>query len=224
MSYPGASVFWIEPTTPGTIEHRLRRYAHSTGTGFTCADGYHQAAVYIGDRLAVWRVDPESGRRSLDFVPTTPHDDPRWPTHCHTCDYVFTDDDAYQDFQDLVYVNPVTHDEYVLHRVADSDGLRPAAPPGAMWNAWWMTYNLGDDGICLVVRLPNGRDWLVDSRASNCTMPDDTVHKCWVREGDPRNPSTLSVGKTGVTCAAGAGSIQADDYHGFLTNGQLTPG
>lgn len=105
-------------------------------------------------------------------------------------------------------------------------------PPGAMWDAHWMVkgdgyaadggYVLGglheQDGRFLVVRLPNGRDWCIDSRASNCTLPQDNVHRCWVRHGEPPN---LTVDKNGVTCAAGAGSIQAGDYHGFLRGGRL---
>lgn len=58
--------------------------------------------------------------------------------------------------------------------------------------------------------------------ASNCTMPDDKNHKCWVRHGRPED-GTLHVDKNGHTCAAGAGSIVAGNYHGFLHNGHLTP-
>lgn len=31
----------------------------------------------------------------------------------------------------------------------------------------------------------------------------------------------ITVDKNGTTCAAGAGSISAGPYHGFLRNGQL---
>lgn len=67
--------------------------------------------------------------------------------------------------------------------------------------------------------LPNGHWWDIDGRASNCTMPEDKVHHCWVRHGEP---PTITVDKNGVTCQAGAGSIQSDDYHGFLQNGHFT--
>lgn len=101
-----------------------------------------------------------------------------------------------------------------------------SAPPGAMWDATWMHdckggYFLGgpnSDGRFLVVRLPNGHDWCIDSRASNCTTPNDKTHRCWVRHGEPPN---ITVDKNGKTCAAGAGSIQSGDYHGFLRNGEL---
>ena len=74
----------------------------------------------------------------------------------------------------------------------------------------------------LKVILPNGHEWDVDGRASNCTKPDDRLHRCWVRHGDPLNPSTLHVDKAGNTCNAGAGSILSGDYHGFLHHGMLT--
>jgi hypothetical protein len=99
------------------------------------------------------------------------------------------------------------------------------APPGASWDAWWYPHNdlwRGPDGIALMVRLPNGRDWSVDGAASNCTRKGEP-HKCWIRHGDPRR-ADVTVDKQGDTCAAGAGSIQADDYHGFLRAGVLTAG
>lgn len=74
-------------------------------------------------------------------------------------------------------------------------------------------------GQHLHVVLPNGFTWDIDSRASNCTLPNDRLHRCWVRTGEPPR---VTVGKSGVTCSTGAGSIQAGDYHGFLRNGQLT--
>jgi len=90
---------------------------------------------------------------------------------------------------------------------------------GAMWDAPWMGKSFeGPDGRHLIVMLPNGREWAVDGRANNCTMPDDTIHRCWIRHGEPPN---LTVDKRGNTCSAGAGSIQAGDYHGFLRAGHL---
>jgi hypothetical protein len=69
--------------------------------------------------------------------------------------------------------------------------------------------------------LPNGIHWDIDARASNCTLPDDTLHRCWVRVGDPET-GDVHVDKDGYSCAAGAGSIAAGDYHGFLHHGTLT--
>ena len=76
------------------------------------------------------------------------------------------------------------------------------------------------DGRHLHVVLPNGNDWDIDSRASNCDQPDERTHRCWTRTGEPPN---VTVGKSGRTCGAGAGSILSGDYHGFLRDGQLVP-
>lgn len=76
----------------------------------------------------------------------------------------------------------------------------------------------GLDGHSYVVKTPGG-DWCIDTRASNCTMPNDNIHKCWCRHGEAPN---FTVNKIGNTCTAGAGSIQIGKYHGFLINGELT--
>lgn len=97
-------------------------------------------------------------------------------------------------------------------------------PPGACFDATWLHGHpqyCGPDGRALHVVLPTGHVWHVDGRASNCTRPDDDVHKCWVRHGRPED-GTLHVDKQGNTCAAGAGSIMVPGYHGFLRHGYLT--
>jgi hypothetical protein len=101
-------------------------------------------------------------------------------------------------------------------------------PPGAMWFADWMLGLehepfAGPDGRCLVVKLPNGHDWMIDAVCSNCTDREDALrggHKCWVRHG---TAPQITVDKNGKTCAAGGGSIQSGDYHGFLRNGVFEP-
>ena len=75
------------------------------------------------------------------------------------------------------------------------------------------------DGRHLYAVLPNRHYWDIDSRASNCTLKSDWEHRCWVRHGEP---PLITVDKAGITCAAGAGSILAGDYHGFLQNGIFT--
>lgn len=77
------------------------------------------------------------------------------------------------------------------------------------------------DGRHLHAVLPNGHAWDIDSRANNCGSPDDRTHRCWVRHGEP---PAVHVDKAGFTCSAGAGSIAAGDYHGFLHHGQFTAG
>lgn len=91
-------------------------------------------------------------------------------------------------------------------------------PIGSMYFTDYDYYHKGEDGRTLWVKLPNGDMWCVDSRASNCTKPEDTEHRCWVRHGEAPN---ITVDKVGNTCSAGAGSIQSGSYHGFLRNGYL---
>lgn len=101
-----------------------------------------------------------------------------------------------------------------------------AAPVGAMWFAdWYLPSFKGPDGHVLVVRTPPDHDWIVDSRCSNCSLPDDNDHYCWVRHGVPPD---ITVDKNGRTCSAGAGSLGVWNkdktgyvWHGFLRNGYL---
>lgn len=75
------------------------------------------------------------------------------------------------------------------------------------------------DGRHLYAVLPNKHHWDIDSRASNCGSPQDFIHRCWIRHGEPPN---IHVDKDGLTCSAGAGSILSGDYHGFLHHGNFT--
>lgn len=196
--------------------------------------GYHDAIAYIGETPMTKSEADEFGHmhRVYPDEPKVPHDDPRWPRHCG-CGYAFQDSDEWQVWTEAIYRRGDTG--------ADTT-LRDAAP-GAMWNAWWMgKHHSGPDGRSIVVKLPNGNDWMIDGIASNCDAPcldcgqpmsahlakDSAIacrilnprpHKCWVRHGEPPN---LTVDKNGVTCGAGAGSILSGNYHGFLQNGELT--
>lgn len=78
--------------------------------------------------------------------------------------------------------------------------------------------HLFQDGPQLVVILPGGYPWNIDSRASNCGKPYDYRHRCWRRHGEPPD---ITVDKSGRTCAAGAGSIAVPGWHGFLRDGML---
>jgi hypothetical protein len=118
------------------------------------------------------------------------------------------------------------------YRVYDTPSGEPE--PGSMYWATWYSCATGEsggkcfygwtncDGKHLMVVLPNGHGWDVNSRASNCTMKDDGAHRCWVRHGDPDKGEPVHVDKAGNTCAAGAGSIAVPGYHGFLHNGELS--
>ena len=197
------STFWTEPS--GRTRRWLRRYVSSHDGGYTCADGWHEAMQLLDD------VDEGIGS-SGDLWP---HDDERWPAQCaQGCGYTFTEDDVWQLFASRLYRRPETGDEWPLRDL----------PAGAMYDADWMgDWAKGSDGICLVVILPteHRHPWMVDSEASNCTRKGDRTHKCWIRHGNPRTES-VTVDKDGDTCDAGAGSIAADGYHGFLRDGVLT--
>ena len=195
--------FWIEPS--GQARLSLRRYAAS---GSQCAqNGYHDASVFIEDVPA---IKTEKGYLHHFTERKPPKDDPRWPTHC-TCGYVFQEADNWQLFSEWLYRRADNGEIVTLRKL----------PPGAMFDAWWSTPDRkGPDGRSLVAICPDGTEWCIDSRASNCTLPDDRAHKCWIRHGEPPN---ITVDKNGLTCAAGAGSIVGHNgYHGFLRNGEFT--
>lgn len=97
-------------------------------------------------------------------------------------------------------------------------------PPGALWFVDYYGPNFeGPDGRTLMAMTPGGA-WCIDGQASNCTMrldvgPYASAHRCWCRHG---TPPEITVDKQGRTCKAGAGSIIAGDYHGFLRKGFFT--
>lgn len=70
----------------------------------------------------------------------------------------------------------------------------------------------------LILILPNGCEWNIDSRASNCTEPQDRKHRCWCKHGIP---PFITVNKIGRSCKAGAGSILISGFHGMLINGEI---
>lgn len=193
--------FLLVPTNISRLY--LRRYV----SGVACSGelSYHNAKVSIADVQHSEDDRPDSGDLH-------DHQDPRWPKTC-SCGYVFKSEDSWQRFVSEVYMREDTGEMIALDD----------APPGAMWYCDWMNRG-GPDGRCLAVKLPNGCEWIIDSRAQNCTMPNDKTHRCWVRHGEPPN---VTVDKNGDTCAAGAGSIGMTNskgvhYHGFLKNGILT--
>ena len=203
--------FFMEPT--GKVRVKLRRYTRGDGE---CMDtrnwGYHQASVDVGDFEDVDRdvSDLHPGESKFGIA----YEDPRWPSHC-ICGTKFSDDVVKQVFEELLLRKQGTDELFTIRNL----------PHGAMWYAehygdipaW-----CGPDGKALMVQVLD-HPWHVDGRASNCTMPEDNVHKCWVRHGEPPN---VTVDKNGHTCQAGGGSIwvrmgKPDGWHGFLRNGRL---
>lgn len=212
--------YWLEPTDQAAVA--VRRWAR---TSKPCPGplGYHDAGVHIGLEPVRW-IDTGWGRRTFHHRRAPERDDRRWPVRCAHCDYLFAAGDGRNTGHTLIYRRADTGDLVVLTRHHDAGTPAAPAPTGATWDAWWMADDdgRGPDGIHLMCRLPGGRDWHVDGRASNCTRPDDRAHRCWVRHGDPRQ-ADVTVDKDGDTCAAGAGSIRAGHYHGFLRAGLLVP-
>lgn len=223
------AAFYLIPTESARVS--LRRYASGD---YDCGRlpgrrTYHDVAAEVDTIPAViverrweWQApSPES------IAPDA------WPMTCG-CGYTFTKADTRQ-----VFVEP-------LYRRSDGGPgvftLR-TAPPGAMWDAWWYPEDLGKgpDGLSLIVKCPNGVEWHIDGFASNCDAPcrscgrrrdahsgasgcrrfDPKPHHCWIRHGAP---PMITVDKDGDSCGAGAGSIQAGDYHGFLRAGVFTEG
>lgn len=202
--------FWVEPLRRARLT--LRRYAYESIKGGCKEHVYHDAHLPLFDlpqRLQefteghkVWHHD---GPQNAEDVPPGY----AFPTHC-SCGYEFQPDDEKQVFSESLYQS-VDGTVYTVNEF----------PPGAMWDAeWYGDHARGSDGIHLMVRLPNRSDWCVDSRCSNCTMPDDKTHACWVRHGNPKT-DPVTVDKNGHTCQAGAGSIIAGGWHGFLREGYL---
>jgi hypothetical protein len=104
-------------------------------------------------------------------------------------------------------------------RLYDTPSGKPE--PGSIYWADWYPDNMFWDnhkGPHLLAVLPNGWIWVIDSRASNCTLPEDRLHRCWCRHGEVPD---ITVDKNGITCSAGAGSISGGDWHGFLRNGEF---
>lgn len=197
--------FFIEQTTK--VRRYLRRYHSNHENELKCTGSmsYHDAMIFM-DEIDRGQI----GRVSLDD--TFSHEDPHWPVACE-CGYVFQEKDEWQLFQQSVFKRQDNQEETTLRE----------ALPGAMWFADWMVHegsgwNKGPDGHCLAVKCPDGHDWMIDSRCSNCDKPDDNIHKCWCRHGIP---PVITVDKNCTTCNAGAGSIQTGNWHGFLRNGEF---
>ncbi len=182
-------------------------------------NAYHPQPLCVHMQNSL-RYTPESIEKIIDFLAQLSCCDPyisQFPRKCECGDEY--KGHFFQAFERRLYQKRGTEDVYTLHD----------APPGAMYYASWY---LDQDGKCrlwwdnqdsppLIVRCPDGHDWVVDSRAKNCTLPADKTHRCWIRHGEP---PLITVDKAGETCSAGAGSIMSPGgYHGFLREGKFKP-
>lgn len=213
MKYPATK---LKPVYVASIQPQIGVLwpgcPRGNGTGVT---GYHRAVRNVGPP------------RPPDFEDAPPSVQRGWDGACSHCGEESIPWEATDSEGDHLTLS------FALNERVWSTSSGKLEPGGVYWNK----HHRSDDdenypnGYCpgrwtncpgrhLVVILPNGHTWDVDSRASNCTLPEDRTHRCWVRDSD--NLETMTVGKGGNTCAAGAGSILAGDYHGFLQNGWLT--
>lgn len=173
----------------------------------TCKDNsYHDAQILIGDDV----IQKDSKGFWLPYIPEKEHEkNCNYPTKCNSCEYLFKEDDCRHIFNQEIYKD-VEGKEYFLQHLV----------PGTIYRMPWLEEKpnfRGIDGKSYGVQTPGGF-WVIDSRAKNCTRPNDLIHKCWCRHGEAPN---FTVDKDGFTCEAGAGSIQCGSYHGFLRNGYL---
>jgi hypothetical protein len=169
------------------------------GTG---QPGFHNAQMLITQ--SDMPHDHELGGNTEDYPEES------WPTVCQHCGKPAPPDHERQIFRKSIY-NTTSGDP----EPGDMFYRKMHEPGEKCISSGWTNC----DGQHLYVVLPNGNHWDVDSRASNCTLKEETTHRCWCRHGEPPN---VHVDKNGNTCAAGAGSILSGNYHGFLHNGELT--
>jgi hypothetical protein len=164
----------------------LLRRSHA---GAVCRSrtGEHRAKVRIEDGEFPHPPPPKS--EAPEWIRY--RDDPRWPTRCDFCDYLFTPRD-----ERLLFFRRIYGDEEGRELILDE------APAGAMWDAWWLGPEFrGRDGYHLAVMTPGG-PWYVDGRS-----PVTNLH--WKRIGTPPNvtvrPSNFIPGR----------------YHGWIDEGFL---
>jgi hypothetical protein len=202
------------------------RFIHEIGTrawlriywGKGCGhpEGCHNAMAHLvdSDKNEDWKL----GGAPADYP------DERWPTACEDCGAPVPPE-ASKEWGDDGYTRQVHH-----KRLYDTASGNPE--PGDIFFTTWehaVDAQGGRRGWCawsncagphLHGVLPSGVEWQSEGRCSNCTMPEDTTHRCWVRHGDPSKGEPVHVDKGGHTCAAGAGSIIGGNWHGFLHQGE----
>lgn len=176
--------YLIEPSEIAEVS--LRRFTYTNEP--SCTSWIHNASAVLE------RVEyPLSNELMGDSTVLVDRTDPRWPTVCEGCSYVFQDTDQWQ------------RSNHRLYRRVDTLGdlvVLGKAPVGAMWFASWFRGMKGfdsPDGNILVVRTPGG-DWVVDGPSNSGGS--------WIRTGTAPNVSVTP-------------SIVIGNYHGFLTGGVL---
>lgn len=162
--------------------------------------GCHNAELPLG------RSDKIDDHKAWGSPPDYPAE--RWPVKCDHCLATPPPEAKHQVFTAKLYDTASGHPE-------PGDLFERECYAQTRWGrcAWGWTNCTGRH---LIGILPNGHEWDICSRCSNCTMRDDNTHRCWIVSGEP---PAVDVGKGGHTCAAGAGSIGVPGWHGFLRSG-----
>lgn len=168
----------------------LRRYWDG------CTNGsIHNAMKFVSDSP---ELITDKEKESVDSFT-------EWPTVCDHCGAIAEESVIKQVFRDRLY---------------NTESGSPE--PGDLYYVGWYPETMYFDnhkGPMLMGVCPDGSEWNLDSRASNCGSPEDKVHRCWVKHGSPED-GTIHVDKNGLTCNAGAGSIQTRSWHGYLHSGE----
>ena len=208
-----AETFMLEET--GRVNRYLRRFTY--GQEAECSgqpeEGMGHDAWELMDQVEdpFHGLDPEEKREAAEDAAENenrellqrgvrgdlwPHDDERWPEECELCGTPFGPDDEWMIYQRDLWtpVDPELREEMGELELAD-------APPGAMWDAYWLPHESEKDGRCLVVQTPDGWEWVIDGPATNGGG--------WERKGKP----------PGITVSP---SIGTPGYHGFLIDGEFT--
>ncbi len=203
------------------------------------AAGYHNAQRFLAETTVLenW----EFGGAPSD------HPEAAWPVKCDHCPAIAPPQTVTQRCCSQPGCNAIrpqvtrsVHHRILYEAQDGSRKVRDELEPGDMyWATWYGCANAEPKGHCihgwtncdgkhLIVILPSKHNhpWDPDGRASNCGLKNDTTHRCWVRNGDPETGKVhVDKGPIGhistTTCSAGAGSIQADGWHGFLHRGIL---
>ena len=212
-------------TKTDRVGRYLRRYVrtYERPSAHKCLNGYGCDVMF--------RIEDAPAEPS---VTSWERSDPRWPSTCPQCGYVFLEEDEWILFTDPLYEN--------------SDGWswpRRELPAGSMYFPSWLQPEEGDtnltpgyvcptEGSVLTVITPEWSDgtgtyeWTIDAYCSNCDRKSE-VHHCWCRHGIAPKITVNKVpppGDSFGTCRAGAGSIwqhmsSGRGWHGMLENGFL---
>ena len=156
--------------------------------------GYCNASVAIGEEPRLAEIRDATEEERRD---------PRWPAACSQCGKAFADSDHWQMFRRSLYRGMHPEQGEVLVTLDE-------APAGALWRAIWyepVTEWRGPDGQSWVCMTPGG-EWFIDGPSNS--------NGRWERSG----AAPLFTARPSILIPNQDGS---ERYHGWLTEGVLTP-